>query len=170
MGVVTAFAMVDMVRNNRRKNQSFVAEEAQRQENLKTALRAFVRGEATDDQVLLINQYKSLRDSEEKRLQNRSSLSKAMDFSFPTGPSVYRASYLPDCWAFPKLRRNVSTPTYRSIPVAQTSVYSNYFPASIMKKSAVDYFIVNHQRISTMRLFRKFGVQLTRMNPSSSMI
>jgi hypothetical protein len=73
-----------MARYNRKKrNIWFQEQQALRQENLKIALRADGQGAATDEQMLLINQYKAIQEAEETRLKKRGALGKSMDWLFP---------------------------------------------------------------------------------------
>jgi hypothetical protein len=73
-----------MLRYNRKKRSTWLAEQqVSRQEKLKIALRAMGSGTATEEQMLLINQYRSIQEAEEARVKNRGVLGKSVDLMFP---------------------------------------------------------------------------------------
>ena len=70
---------------NRKKKSSWLAEQqVLRQEKLKVALRAMGSGTATEEQILLINQYRSVQEAEEARVKNRGVFGKSVDIMFPS--------------------------------------------------------------------------------------
>lgn len=67
-GMVAAAGITDMLLHNRRRRNEWLAEkQAQSARDLKEAMDAATRGQATEDQVLLINRERAARAAEEDR-------------------------------------------------------------------------------------------------------
>ena len=81
--VITAVSLTDMILYNRRKRREFYAEKsAERQRDLISAREAFARGNANEDQVLLLNQERASQEAALEKKNKPGVFKRAKDWMF----------------------------------------------------------------------------------------